>query len=635
MIRNKSLFLFLAVIGACGLQAQDQLVPLKGNGTLMQAWKKKQHTQKQAQQHGAQSVTAQFLPFGDDFSYPGPYPDPNRWVSSTSVFVNRTKATEPITIGVATFDGLKANGYPYNPASTSGSYESDTLTSIPLRLDSLNGTNIIPTDSVRLRFYYQPRGIWERPESGDELTLEFYNPTDSTWTLVWTRSGFAPPDSSFTRVMIAITDTAYLKNGFQFRFMNKSSHSGDVDHWHLDAIYMDKGLNPQQDTLEPEISFSYDLHSLLKNYSQMPYNQFTGAADMDTAFDVRNNLRNNYTVAQQISTYQSILDNMGNVVASKVNGTNNFYPYATHGYYYDAALLSPTIAANYVYNNGTPFSDSASYLVKFYHDFPSDLNKVNDTIYYRQKFDNYFAYDDGSAEAGYGFTASGGVVAVRYKLNVPDTLRAVDVYFDPVINVSLLQNSTIKIRVWADNNGLPGTMYADSAYWSAPVFSQNGFDVFQRYELVDSIVFNSAATFYVGIEQELNLSLNVGYDLNNDARTNVLFNVGNGWNMSSFPGSLMIRPVFGDSARAVGIESFANESANEKVLIYPNPAGEQFTVFSKSGLSKVVLCDLLGNVIIEQPEAMVNTSGLAAGLYLVKTFTAKGNCDTKKLLIAR
>lgn len=632
MIRNKSLSLFLAIIVVCCLQAQDQLVPLKGNGALMRAWEKKQHTQKQAQQH---SVTAQFLPFGDDFSYPGPYPDPNRWVNSTSVFVNRTKATEPVTIGVATFDGLQANGYPYNPASTGGSYDSDTLTSIPLRLDSLNGTNIISTDSVRLRFYYQARGIWERPESGDELTLEFYNPTDSTWTLVWSKSGFNPPDNSFTRVMIAITDTAYLKNGFQFRFMNKSSQSGDVDHWHLDAIYMDKGLNPQQDTLEPEISFSYDLHSLLKNYSQMPFNQFTGAADMMATFSVFDNLRNNYSTGVNITTFYKILDNSGASMVADTNGTNNLPPFGSGGYCSDSILVAPPLLNGYVYNNGVPFSDSTSYLLKFYANHSSDNVQINDTIYYRQKFDNYFAYDDGSAEAGYGFNASGGVVAVRYKLNVPDTLRAVDVYFDPVLNVSQLQNATIKIRVWADNNGLPGTMYTDSAYWSAPVFSQNGFDVFQRYQLVDTIVFTSAATFYVGIEQELNLSLNVGYDLNNDSRTNVLFNVGNGWNMSSFPGSLMIRPVFGDSARAVGIESFANKSSNGKVLIYPNPASDQFTVASKSGLRKVVLCDLLGNVIIVQQQATVNTSGLAPGLYLVKTFTAKGNCDTQKLLIAR
>jgi hypothetical protein len=633
-MKSKRIALLLAILAAACVQAQEQLVPLKGNSRLMQAWPRQQQVQaRQNTPQGAQSTTAQFLPFADDFSYEGPYPDPNRWVNSTSVFVNYTKATKPITIGVATFDGLKANGFPYNPAASTGSNDSDTLTSIPLRLDSMNGTNIIPTDSVRLRFYYQPRGMWEKPESGDELALDFYNPSTSTWTNVWLKSGFNPSDSLFRRVMIAITDTAYLKNGFQFRFRNKSSLSGDVDHWHLDAIYVDKNLDPKKDTIEPEISFSYDLRSLLKNYSQMPFNQFTGASDMQTNFSVFYNLRNNYTTGVNLTTYYEIRDNAGAIMAQNTNGTNNVPTFGTSGYCSDPSLVNPSLNG-YVYNNGVPLADTTSYLLKFYAANISDNVHSNDTIYYRQKFDNYFAYDDGSAEAGYGFAASGGVVAVRYKLNVPDTLRAVDVYFDPVINVSQLQNAGIKIRVWADNNGLPGALYPDSALWALPVFSQNGFDVFQRYQLVDTIVFNTAATFYVGIEQQLNLSLNIGYDLNNDSHTNVLFNVGGGWNVSSFKGSLMIRPVFGDSSRAVGIAE-NHDPDNNRVLIFPNPASDYFTVSTKEELSSVQVCDMPGKVLLEEKQATISTASLPAGLYLVKTTTRSGYCNTQKLLIAR
>lgn len=596
----------------------------------MQAWPRYREQATTQKTH----VNAQFLPFADDFSYFGPYPDPNRWVNSTSVFVNHTKATKPVTIGVATFDGLRANGYPYNPSASTGSSDSDTLTSIPLRLDSMNGTNIIPTDSVRLRFYYQPRGMWEKPESGDELALDFYNPTAATWTNVWLKSGFSPPDSLFTRIMIAITDTAYLKDGFQFRFRNKSSLSGDVDHWHLDAVYIDKNLDPDKDTIEPEIAFSYDLRSILKNYAQMPFNQFTGANDMQSNFDVYYNLRNNNTTGVNLTTYYQIQDNAGLIVAQNTNGTNNVPTFGTSGYCSDASLVNPSLN-NFVYNSGTPFTDSTSYLLKFFATNISDNVHSNDTIYYRQKFHNYFAYDDGSAEAGYGFASSGGVTAVRYKLNAPDTLRAVDIFFDPVMGVSSLQNAGIKVRVWADNGGLPGMLYPDSAFWGAPVFSQNGFDVFQRYQLVDPIIFTSAATFYVGIEQQLNLSLNVGYDLNNDSHTNILFNVGSGWNVSSFKGSLMMRPVFGDSMRAVGIEAHTNANAQAPVSVYPNPAGNEVFVSSKEGISKAELCDMLGNVLIQAQSGRFYTAALPAGFYLVRTYTQRGNCAIQKLLIAR
>jgi len=634
-MRNRNLFIAVLVLLVFATQAQEQLFPLGGNATLMQAWKKRQE-QAQATKGGTMQTqaVAAFLPFADDFSYFGPYPDPTRWENSTSVFVNHTKATKPITIGVATFDGMMANGYPYYPGNSSGSYACDTLTSIPLRLDSMNGLDLIPGDSVTLRFYYQARGVWEKPEASDDLFLDFYNPTDSTWTNVWTQGAFNPgSDSTFKRKMYVIDDPNFLKNGFKFRFRNFSTGCGDVDHWHIDAIYIDKKLNPGRDTIVPEISFSYDLRSILKNYSQMPFNQFTGAADMLSNFDVYNNLRNNYTSGATITTFHQINDNVGNLILLDTNGTNTILPFGTSGYCNDQALVNPSLNS-FTYGTG-PFSDSTSFLLRFFAKYISDNYHENDTIYYRQNFHNYFAYDDGSAEAGYGFTSPGGMTAVRYKLNVPDTLRAIDIFFDPIINVSLLQNAAIKVRVWSDNGGLPGTMYPDSALWGYPVFSQDGFNVFQRYELVNPITFTTAATFYIGVWQQLNLSLNIGYDLNNNSRTNVFFNTGAGWNTSSFKGSLMMRPVFGDSLRAVGIENHASASAIEKVLLYPNPAIDEVFVSSKNKISKIVLCDLLGNMLLEENGTRINTSSLPNGMYLVRTYTAKGYCDVQKLLIAR
>ena len=49
------------------------------------------------------------LPFIDDFSYDSHQVDNDLWMES-SVFVNRTYPINPPTIGVATFDGLDANG---------------------------------------------------------------------------------------------------------------------------------------------------------------------------------------------------------------------------------------------------------------------------------------------------------------------------------------------------------------------------------------------------------------------------------------------------------------------------------------------------------------------------------------------
>src|ERR1035437_3447726 len=70
----------------------------------------------------------------DDFSYAGPYPDTALWLDN-EVFINRGFAKAPITLGVATFDGLNANGYPYNfLASPTSSLPADSLTSKPINL---------------------------------------------------------------------------------------------------------------------------------------------------------------------------------------------------------------------------------------------------------------------------------------------------------------------------------------------------------------------------------------------------------------------------------------------------------------------------------------------------------------------
>ena len=87
------------------------------------------------------------LPFIDDFSYSGSYPDNNLWSSSSSIFINSTYAVNPPTIGVATFDGLNFNRKPYSLDLTSAmSGSADTLLSREIDLST--------TSNVYFLFYY-------------------------------------------------------------------------------------------------------------------------------------------------------------------------------------------------------------------------------------------------------------------------------------------------------------------------------------------------------------------------------------------------------------------------------------------------------------------------------------------------
>ena len=77
------------------------------------------------------------LPFFDDFSYNSSVADADLWEQS-SIFINRTYPISPITVGVATFDGLNKEGLAYaiNMANPQG--DADTLLSQEIDLSAVD-----------------------------------------------------------------------------------------------------------------------------------------------------------------------------------------------------------------------------------------------------------------------------------------------------------------------------------------------------------------------------------------------------------------------------------------------------------------------------------------------------------------
>src|ERR1700740_1648681 len=373
MIKKIKLLLFFVVV-SFALQAQKpMLYPLRSNATLIEYHKNKAKQSHVIQANNrTQSVATQTLtlPFYDEFSYAGPFPDTTKWPNSQSVFVNHTKAIAPPTLGVATFDGLNKFGYPYNSTIASNnlntltSVASDTLNSAPIRLDSLPALqlSLSPADSVYLSFYYQGMGYWEKPEPTASFNLDLYSPKDTTWTQVWSLGGYTyAPDSSWHLVMIPILDTSYFHNGFKFRFRNLSGACGDIDHWHIDAVYLSNNRT-NNDTMFSsvghafnDVSFVYDLQSPLKNYSQMPFNQYAGTADMKDSIGVC--LRSNFSNTVSIGSSYRFYDNSGSVINSTTNGSNNLSPYNSSGYCADHAIMHPSLNS-FAYPHALSVADS-------------------------------------------------------------------------------------------------------------------------------------------------------------------------------------------------------------------------------------------------------------------------------------
>src|SRR5690349_16824209 len=211
------------------------------------------------------------LPFWDDFSKgTSSIPSSDNWASGQSVWVNNSMGINPPSISVATFDGVDSLGRPYSVTDVLAKGFADKLESHPIDLTLVP---LADRNSVFISFYYQLKGLGELPDAGDKLILEFKK-KDTHWEEVWSaeNDGLIPTDT-FTQVTVAIADTTFYHQAFQFRFKNFARLSGPYDTWHLDYIYVNKGRTAT-DTSYPDRTIVTPLTSIFKTYRAIPITHF-------------------------------------------------------------------------------------------------------------------------------------------------------------------------------------------------------------------------------------------------------------------------------------------------------------------------------------------------------------------------
>jgi hypothetical protein len=224
--------------------------------------------------------------------------------------------------------------------------------------------------------------------------------------------------------------------------------------------------------------------------------------------------------------------------------------------------------------NVTP-DDTCSYFdVKTYIN-PTDARLQNDTATLRQYFYNYYAYDDGTAERGYSNSAAGGMIAMKFRAEVADSLLGLFVYWLPTgVNVTA---ETFLLRAWGDGGTQPGSELGENFNYHHPAFHQQGENYFSYYSYDNPIAVNG--NFYVGWVQSGSVGLPVGNDKSGTVNaTKVFYNNGfeQPWTPSSISGALMIRPVFKSGKSSVW--NSVSELQTISPSIYPNPFSESFTV---------------------------------------------------------
>src|SRR4051812_30322446 len=468
--------------------------------------------------------------FVDDFSYPGPFPNPKLWMDKY-VFINRTYAYSPPSIGVATFDGLNEKGYPYDfTASESSSGSADTLTSVPIDLS-------IPTngDTISLTFRYQTQGLGNSPAPRDSLVVEFKVP-GGNWNYAWSKAGSAltfTDTLDWTTVRIDVLNPIYLKKGFQFRFRNYATRSGSFDHWHIDYVIFGK---PSQKTFR-DYTYVYNHPSLIKKYTAMPWRQYTKDYMQDS---VRLLIKNNSDGIENIGRSYRLKDENGVLLKNIPTRSNNIEPFLQKGYFTDVIDSIPKFPA---LTKITSFFAETNLIIT------KDSISENDTLRYEQKFGYYFSYDDGTAESAFGLKKANSSLAIKFELNVLDTLQYVDIYFNPkVTNASI---TTFNLKVWTDQGGAPGAELASSKLLT-PRYSKTGINNIIRYQLDEPLIL-PPGVFYVGFFQASNIPLNIGLDMNTNNQLNMFYKSGlDDWNTMPYPGSAILHPVFGRDSSIVG-----------------------------------------------------------------------------------
>ncbi len=667
--QKHSMLLLAGIFFLLPLVAQERLTGLEENPLA----RPQPRTRVQTGLHSASGMS---LPLVDNFVPDNPWPDAKLWTTN-GVYVNTHYAVNMPVIGVATFDALGANGrlHPWLAATsyTGGTAPADTLTALPVDLSSAG--------NVVLSFFYQAGGLGDIPGQNDSLILEFYAPADNTWTTAWSASAdvtgnsieeinrgdtlrhtldiLKPLNTQFLYAAVAVDANQWLQAGFQFRFRNLVSltinkdapgRANNADCWHLNFVYLNSGRDIS-DTRLPDIGIAVPQGPLTINYTSIPAYHLELPAVQAALFSdsVAITYRNLGWGIRPVTRRISIAPRYGSSAGTETfsGGTENIYDDSTQTRVYE---IPP-----YDYTPDTGADEVAfaisSFLVIDAENTPlRNALRKNDTTTYIQRFSDYYAYDDGSAENGYGlfgYGTSNGRVAVEFQALRDDSLRGVYLYFNFAKDSANIK--PFKLAVWNDNGGLPGTLlYSQEAL--RPEL-RDSLNAYVAYKFSKPVHVNRGQRFYVGWIQTTEAFLNIGFDANSPLTAKnfyALDGFGN-WYPSAFDGALMMRPIFcrpgSFPADFVPAPAPANIKTEDNYLLYPNPASdivsirnltaeEQMTPVARQ---QVEIYDLRGQLlhVYNTPDREFPVGDLAAGIYMVRIIEDNIVKTSRKIIIAR
>ncbi|MGK0365730.1 MAG: hypothetical protein ACI85O_002798 [Saprospiraceae bacterium] len=600
------------------------------------------------------------LPFFDDFANnDGVYPIRDLWVDR-DVYINNTMAPNPPSIGMATFDGLDPTGTPYDNFG-----QGDDLTSKPIDMSLLSGE-----EDIYFKCYVAARGYGLYPNFPDSLVLEFRN-TDREWERAGSWNGFTSNPGAvdpfpWEFFSVRIEDEEFFHDAFQFRFQSYHSPGGLDDLWHVDYVKIE--ANENDTPINEDVAFTETPRSLLSRYTAMPWKQFKANVDgeirndgIKSAYFNHNNETEtvsggsfvkikNLTTGVDLSATNTVTDatNVNSQEYTSVDNDNatGFWSQVKNEL---SGFPADTEKADLSFNFSFPLANQATGAF------------INDNTNFVTHLDNYYAYDDGTAESAVFLVNQQNDApeyAIRYRANVEDQLQGVRFHF-PHVDIDQEAGQAFSIKVWVDPTGSNDYFYLENnepdyvRQFVSPTYPDSFTDSLQAlttYALEDEngdpapLTIPAGADFYIGFQQtSLGLSgAHVGFDVQYDARPHTFLNLGTFWFPipDQFNGAIMYRPVMGDETTGNTAVDDLTETDDDPVRLFPNPTtGEVNVILAKGNYTdyNIHIFNNVGQLVrIEKGSNLLNLNNLQNGVYHLQ-FVNKNSLASyfRKIVVAK
>lgn len=459
------------------------------------------------------------------------------------------------------------------------------------------------------------------------------------WIHMWSTS--EKTGDTFMSAYIPIIEERYLVKGFKFRFMNYASLSNDVSHarnedfWHLDMILLDAGRSAENKKV-PDVAFASEITPLYTKYKAMPIAHFANVTYNDFRLSIPAIFTNFDSEYRKVKFHFSVKKNHADEKLDFSTYEADIPPYTTAEERDN--LTDFDIDFFDFIANDVDIYDEASYEFQYY--FTDNSNPLysqyrwNDTCRSTLTLANYYAYDDGTPEAGYGLReAPMGKVAYRFDMLQKDTIKSIGMYFNPTL---LGTATTFNLCIWTNNNGYPGEL----VYYSPSEKTQyaDGLYEFTQYDIKPECITNGAEnlilekSFFIGWEQPNDVLLNIGIDLNASLSNRLFYNLGFEWENSVQTGALLIRPYFGNYTAQTDVHEIASTSTT---FIYPSICTETIHISSNDAVLKTEIYTVTGIKILESTESDIQIAHLPNGYYEAIIYTERDTHSVHRFIIAK